>query len=303
MLYLSHEFDFTEDQMETIAVIINTHAKNSIKAKDYCKGLRKASIPYKLYKTKADNLDSILKSCVKKYRLILIGGGDGTIRTAAHYCAHKSIILAVLPLGTLNHFSKELDLPSSVEELIESLTYRHSDSIDLAEVNDMIFINNSSFGFYPKFAEQRDLYSKTINKWLSYIPSLIDSFRKHKAYKLTVKSRYLNFPLYTSFLMISNNLYSYEFPLKVQRDNFQKSLLGLYFFKQGKIRLFKLFKNWFNKQASFEKHHSKYPIELHFKNQNEITISLDGDTVKTHTPLIYKILPKSLNILKKPPCV
>src|ERR1044072_4991947 len=42
-----------------------------------------------------------------KIDAVVIGGGDGTIRTAAGVLAGTGVRLGVLPLGTLNHFSKD----------------------------------------------------------------------------------------------------------------------------------------------------------------------------------------------------
>ncbi|OEH45311.1 lipid kinase YegS [Legionella parisiensis] len=107
--------------MDTIAVIINKKAKNSANAILYLDGLKAADISYTLYETTPRNLPKTIKKCITIHKVILAGGGDGTIRTAAHYCAHKPIILGVIPLGTLNHFASELGLPSSVNEIVASL--------------------------------------------------------------------------------------------------------------------------------------------------------------------------------------
>jgi diacylglycerol kinase family enzyme len=283
-----------------IAIIINSKAKNAANAKPYLDKFNEAEINYDLYKTNPKNLSSTIKKCINKYQIILIGGGDGSIRSAAQYCAKTSIKLGVLALGTMNHLAKELGLPQSPEEMVEAIKNQSSVVIDLAEVNGLIFMNNSSVGFYTKFADKRDGYSKFYNKWLSYIPSFIESLKNHEVFKITVKSKKLNCSLNTSFLMVSNNLYSLKFPLTIQRDSFQKSVLGLYYFKHGKIRLFKILKRLFNNQNSFEILKSKDPIELHFSKQQEINISLDGDTLRVKTPLHYKSLPKSLTILTNP---
>src|SRR4051812_32621303 len=40
--------------------------------------------------------------------MLVIGGGDGSVGTVAGILAHRSTALGVLPLGTLNHFAKDL---------------------------------------------------------------------------------------------------------------------------------------------------------------------------------------------------
>jgi diacylglycerol kinase family enzyme len=288
--------------MGTIAVIINNKARNHSDAATYLQGLDDAEIAYDLYDTNPEDLSETIKKCILKYNTIIVGGGDGTIRTAAHHCAHTSIVLGVLPLGTLNHFAKELGLPISVDELVASLLKHQTSKIDLAKVNDLIFINNSSIGFYPKFADTREQYSKYYNKWLSYIPGFIQSLKRHKSFNITIKSKNLDLSLHTSFLMISNNVYTYEFPITIKRESFQKELLGLYYFKHGKIRIFKLIKSLFSNKNVFEINQSEYPIEIQFRHEKEITISLDGETTKVKTPLHYETLPGSLILLTNLSC-
>ncbi|WP_028389001.1 diacylglycerol/lipid kinase family protein [Legionella fairfieldensis] len=285
-----------------IAVIINNKAKNYAQADTYLEAFNKAGISYVLYKTTPEDLVATIQQCIHQFKIIVMGGGDGTVRTAAHYCIHKPVVLGVLPLGTLNHFAKEMNLPGSVKEIIASLKKPCTLTIDVAKVNDFIFINNSSIGFYPKFAAKRDQYNKIYNKWLSYIPAFIESLKRYKSFPLTIKSKNMNLSLYTSFVMVSNNVYSYEFPATVKRESFQKALLGLYYFKQSKIQLFKIIKNLLDNKNIFEINQSKYPIEIHFKKEKEITISLDGETIKVKTPLYYQTLPLSLNILTNSSC-
>lgn len=286
--------------MTDIAVIINQQAQNAQNASNYLESFEAAGISYQVYEIEPNHLELIIKQCQDTYPLILVGGGDGTIRTAAQQCAHTSTVLGILPLGTLNHFAKELGLPQTPEEMIAAIQQRSTQLIDLAEVNGNMFINNSSIGFYTKFARHRDLYSKNYNKWLSYIPSLIDSIRSHKVFNFTIKNKEFQRELRTSFLMISNNLYTYEFPITIKRESFQKAQLGLYFFKYGRLSIRKMMGKLFNKQNNFEVHSSTHPIELVFKNNDLVTISLDGDTMKVESPLVYRSVPQSLTILMKP---
>ncbi|USQ15361.1 NAD(+)/NADH kinase (plasmid) [Legionella lytica] len=288
--------------MDTIAVILNNKARNHSAASPYLQGLHDAEIAYHLYDKAPEELSETIKECIKTYKIILVGGGDGTIRTAAHHCAHTPIILGVLPLGTLNHFAKEMGLPMSVNEFVTCLKEQQTSTIDVAKVNDFIFINNSSIGFYPKFADKRDQYSKYYNKWLSYIPGFLGSIKKHKSFNLIIKSKNRQLSLHTSFLMVSNNVYTYEFPIAIKRDSFQKALLGIYYFKQGKIRIFKLIKRLFSNKNLLEISHSTHPIEVHFPDEKNVTISLDGETVQVKTPLYYEILPGSLTLLMSPLC-
>lgn len=287
--------------MESLGIVINKNAKNAASFTGYLDSLSTNKLDYKLYKATPNKLDSIIKKCIKDHPILLVGGGDGTIRTAAQYCVNTPTILGVLPLGTMNHFAKELSLPATAEELVQALIKKKTITIDTADVNGWIFVNNSSLGFYPSFAKKRDQYTKFYNKWLSYIPSFFEALEKHETFAVTIKNKKINLSLKTSFLMISNNLYSYELPLTFERKNFNASQLGIYFFKHGKLRLSKIIHYFFHSKQSFEILNSRLPVEIHVLNRDKITISLDGETILTENPLMYKSLPRSLTLLTNNP--
>ncbi len=65
----------------------------------------------------------------------------------------------------MNHFVKELRLPTRAEDLVSAIQKKTYITVDTAEVNGSIFINYSTLGFYPSFAKRRDYYTKRYNKW------------------------------------------------------------------------------------------------------------------------------------------
>lgn len=53
--------------------------------------------------------------------VVLVAGGDGTVRKAAEFLIGRGVPIALLPLGTANNVSKTLSLGESVEEVISRL--------------------------------------------------------------------------------------------------------------------------------------------------------------------------------------
>lgn len=60
---------------------------------------------------KANELDRAIKAATKYATRLVVGGGDGTIAAAAQLLVEQTTELAILPLGTLNHFARDLGIP------------------------------------------------------------------------------------------------------------------------------------------------------------------------------------------------
>src|SRR5687767_6504777 len=67
--------------------------------------------------TKKEGWDKIKAS---ETDMIVIAGGDGTVRKVAKVVLDKKIPLALLPLGTANNIGKTLGITGKLEEVIQS---------------------------------------------------------------------------------------------------------------------------------------------------------------------------------------
>ena len=62
----------------------------------------------------------------------------------------------MLPLGSLNHFSKDAGIPQDVEQAVSTVFAGRVTAVDVGEVNARIFLNNSSLGTYPEVVRMRE---------------------------------------------------------------------------------------------------------------------------------------------------
>ncbi|MEO5735178.1 MAG: diacylglycerol kinase family protein [Rubrivivax sp.] len=84
--------------------------------------------------------------------VIVAGGGDGTVSAVAAALTGGDIALGVLPLGTLNHFAKDLGLPLTLDEAVRQIAAGQTTRVDVGGVNGRVFVTNSSLGLYPDTA-------------------------------------------------------------------------------------------------------------------------------------------------------
>lgn len=87
---------------------------------------------------------------------VVVAGGDGSIGTAAGALVGTGVELAILPGGTLNHLAKELSIPLELEDAARLAASGQASPVDVAAVNDRIFVNTSSVGSYVRFVRHRD---------------------------------------------------------------------------------------------------------------------------------------------------
>src|SRR5882724_1309365 len=140
---------------------------------------------------------------------IVAGGGDGTVRTIAQELAASPIPLGILPLGTLNHFARDLGLPLDIAGAAAVIAAGATAAVDAAEVNGRIFVNNSSIGLYPTLvrARERQLRHSRRKKWLAMALALLHVLRRPIARRLTIEARDFVTPHRTPIAFIGNNVY------------------------------------------------------------------------------------------------
>lgn len=92
--------------------------------------------------------------------VVAAGGGDGTINAVVNGIAGTGAVLGVLPLGTLNHFAKDMKIPLDLAAAAAVLVNGRILACDLGEVNGRLFVNNSSIGLYPSLVRRRQRVQK-----------------------------------------------------------------------------------------------------------------------------------------------
>ena len=102
---------------------------------------------------------------------VVVGGGDGSVRSAAQALSGTDVELAILPLGRLNHCARDLGLAVDLEEAVRTAAHGRVRRIDLGDLDGRTFVNNSSLGVYPHLVrarreEERRLGWKPLWAWL-----------------------------------------------------------------------------------------------------------------------------------------
>jgi diacylglycerol kinase family enzyme len=125
-----------------------------------------------LLSSSGSSLPSLAEQACAAGGLVVSGGGDGTIAAVAAALVGKDAVLGVLPMGTLNHFAKDLGIPLELEKAVQTLFTGKVARVDVGEVNGRVFLNNSSIGFYPRLVQERERQQRQGRRRSSTIPGL-----------------------------------------------------------------------------------------------------------------------------------
>src|ERR1700693_4545696 len=130
----------------------------------------------------------VRQAVVGNEETIVAGGGDGTVSTVAAEVAGTGITLGVLPLGTFNHFARDLRIPFRLEGAVRVLVGHHIVAVDVAEVNGRVFVNNSGLGIYPHIVALREAeqYCFKSGKFRALVSATLHVFRRIQFFHLRI---------------------------------------------------------------------------------------------------------------------
>ena len=92
------------------------------------------------------NFPEIIRRFAESVDLVILGGGDGTIRGGLRALKDANCVLGILPLGTANNLARNLGIPARLEEACEVLVNGMMTTIDLGVVNERLFLNVAGMG-------------------------------------------------------------------------------------------------------------------------------------------------------------
>ncbi len=121
------------------ALIINTHSRKGQKLFfDSIEILEKEGVEIeKSYPARTPEIlhESIIEAIAKGYKLVIVGGGDGTLSSVVKYFAGKDVVMGVLPLGTGNSFARSLNLPLKLNGYAKVIAHGQVGQINLGKIH------------------------------------------------------------------------------------------------------------------------------------------------------------------------
>jgi diacylglycerol kinase family enzyme len=211
--------------------------------------------------------------------------------------------LAHRPLGTLNHFAKDLHIPQDLEGAARNLISGRAIPVDVGEVNGRIFLNNSSLGIYPRIVrhcEELQKKTKGRNKWLAFAQASVSVMRHYSLLRVRLLLDGKELVRKTPLVFIGNNRYEMEGLNIGERRRLDAGELCLFVAKRaGRVDLLRLaFRALFGRLHEAGDFDALITTQFLIETRKSGTsVSTDGEVRQMNGPLNYRTLPGALRVI------
>jgi diacylglycerol kinase family enzyme len=212
----------------------------------------------------------------------------------------------VLPLGTLNHFAKDLGIPLELEDAVAVLAQGRVAEVDVAEVNGRVFLNNSSLGLYPEIVQERERQQDRLGrgKWPAFAWACLAALRRYSFHTVRLHVDGAERVRRTPFVFVGNNDYEMSGMDIGARACLDRGELCVWVAHHtGRLGLL-----WFALAALFGQLHRVHGLD-HLRTDRlliesgspRLRVSTDGEVQELDTPLDYRSRPRALRVLVAAP--
>ena len=237
-----------------------------------------------------------------KAKLVIVAGGDGSVSAAADVLAGTSTALGILPLGTRNHFARDLGIPADLKEAAEMIASGKPTRIDIATLNDRTFVNNSAIGLYPLMVIDRDSQRDRLgrSKRLALAVASVRTLARFGHQRLTLTINDQQERLETPLLFVGNNRYSLALPGAGRRERLDRGELSVLVMRRKTRRGFltAVTRALIGRARPDDLERIDGVERLRVgSRRSHLTVSLDGEVLRLPPPLDYRIRKRALKVI------
>jgi diacylglycerol kinase family enzyme len=250
----------------------------------------------------ADTVDAVRSATEAGDDAVVAAGGDGTVSCVASALVELDMPMGVLPLGTLNHFAKDLGVPLDLADAVKTLAARRTIRVDVGEVNGRTFINNSSIGIYPDIVMEREaLRRRGYRKWTALMAASGTILRNYRGLVVKITTGGPTEIARTPFLMVGNNEYQTDGLHLGARSRLNGGRLSAYLAPRVHAReLPKLLALALAGRAR-ENHILESFVTRELRTdtpgRRSLRVAIDGEVVRMTAPLLFRTRPLALRVI------
>ena len=234
--------------------------------------------------------------------MIVVAGGDGTVSAVASLLRGTPVALGILPEGTLNHFARDLGIPSERDRAVEILATGEPVAIDVGEVNGRPFINNASLGLYPDIVRDRTRQQRRLgrSKYWAMLWATFGALGRSTFLRLRLEVDGNASHCLTPFVFIGNNAYVMEGFSMGMRQSVRDGQLSIYTTQRhgfgGLLGL--AFRALFGRLRQADDFTTASARQVRVEStRRRLLVATDGEVTAMDTPLEFNVRPACLRVM------
>ncbi|MDQ2780231.1 MAG: diacylglycerol kinase [Pseudomonadota bacterium] len=247
-----------------------------------------------------------------RHGVVVSVGGDGTTNAVAAAAHAAGCAMGLVAQGTFNYVARTHGLPTDAYEATRTLLRSRPQPVQVATVNEHLFLVNASVGLYPELLEDREAFKQRFgrNRVVAFISCVVTLLGRHRQLHLRIDSDGSTRRVVTPTLFVGNNRLQLEqvhLPEAAALD--RGRIAGAVLRPVGSLRLL-----WLLLKGSMSGLADDASVE-HFvfshmrlrtgrggrSEGRSLKVAFDGELLRLRTPLVFAVAPRPLWLLKPPP--
>jgi diacylglycerol kinase family enzyme len=232
-------------------------------------------------------------------RTFIAAGGDGTIHFVAQGLIGTEGILGVLPVGSVNHLARDLQMPIDDWRAAFEIALRGEvRQIDVGRVNGRYFINSLMLGIYPTISEYRERFRSMNNRWRAYFKAIRLALRHFPHVTLVVEYEGRVETFRTQLFVVAVNAYDLsQVGMVSPKTHFNDGRVSMYSLSfMSRLQFIRATAKYFRgKIADIPGFRSTRTTQMRVDTgKRRLRVSIDGELVEMETPLQIACVPSAL---------
>ncbi len=246
-----------------------------------------------------DDLSELAKHAVTRGADVIgMAGGDGSQALVATVAMKHDVAHVCVPSGTRNHFALDLGLDrNDVVGALDAFTDGVERRVDLACLNDRIFVNNASLGVYAQVVQSDAYRNAKLGTWKQMLPHMTG--RNPGACVMRFEAPHTKDWCDAALVIVSNNPYQMRrFRGVGTRQDLDTGRLGIFAARLnsagGVAKLVTLGTIGAHRRLGSVLQWTS--LEFEVRSEAPVPVGLDGEALVLVPPLRFTSLPAALRI-------
>jgi diacylglycerol kinase family enzyme len=252
-------------------------------------------------------------TAVARGSAVVAVGGDGSLNTVAQAAHAAGCAMGVIPYGTFNYFARTHGIPTDPAAAAQLLMQAQPSPVQVAAINERLFLVNASLGVYPELLQDREAYKARFgrSRWVAFVAAVVTLLRAQRRLRLHIEMGATARDVQTLTLFVGNNRLQLEQLGAEPTDTLagtpgHGSMAALMLRPIGTLAMIRLMLHGAMGRLgeaagveSFEFHHMVVRPRL-APGRKEVVVAFDGEVTRMRSPIDIRVLDKPLYLLQAP---